>query len=114
MTGTVDQIDGILHFEPKQVLPDFDKQIQSLCFQVNNIIEKGTHQHMPSLYMYLRAVYERSCQRLVGGCPFLPNRVQTLKQQQKSKCLHIVPIVWENRKLINSFLPLHSIYFRLT
>ena len=41
MTGTVDQIDGILHFEPKQVLPDFDKQIQSLCLQVNNIIEKG-------------------------------------------------------------------------
>lgn len=41
MSGTVDQIDGILHFETKKDLPDFDKQIQSLCFQVNNIIEKG-------------------------------------------------------------------------
>lgn len=34
------QIDGILHFEARDVLPQWDKQIQSLCFQVNGIIEK--------------------------------------------------------------------------
>lgn len=40
MNGFIDQIDGILHFDSKEVLPDFDKSIQSLCFQVNNIIDK--------------------------------------------------------------------------
>lgn len=40
MNGFIDQIDGILHFDTKDVLPDFDKSIQSLCFQVNNIIDK--------------------------------------------------------------------------
>ena len=41
MNGVIDQIDSILHFETREVLPAFDKQIQSLCFQVNNVIEKG-------------------------------------------------------------------------
>lgn len=41
MNGFIDQIDSILHFETREVLPGFDKQIQSLCFQVNNVIEKG-------------------------------------------------------------------------
>lgn len=40
MNGFIDQIAGIVHFETKEVLPTFDKQIQSLCFQLNNIIER--------------------------------------------------------------------------
>nr|XP_054773458.1 COP9 signalosome complex subunit 4-like [Lytechinus pictus] len=40
MNGYIDQIDGIVHFESTDILPQWDKQIQSLCFQVNNIIEK--------------------------------------------------------------------------
>lgn len=40
MNGYIDQIAGIVHFETRDVLPSFDKQIESLCFQVNNIIEK--------------------------------------------------------------------------
>lgn len=63
MNGYIDQIDGIVHFESKlnyklfnnsnlengnffflsvarEVLPLWDKQIQSLCYQVNAIIEK--------------------------------------------------------------------------
>lgn len=70
MNGFIDQIDGIVHFESKsdlpsstpllsvsqrlqelqssvfsllsarEPLPTWDKQIQSLCFQVNNLLEK--------------------------------------------------------------------------
>ncbi|ESP04025.1 hypothetical protein LOTGIDRAFT_203414 [Lottia gigantea] len=40
MNGYIDQIDSIVHFEARETLPTWDKQIQSLCFQVNNIIEK--------------------------------------------------------------------------
>ncbi|XP_041363453.1 COP9 signalosome complex subunit 4-like [Gigantopelta aegis] len=40
MNGCVDQIASIVHFEARETLPTWDKQIQSLCFQVNNIIEK--------------------------------------------------------------------------
>ncbi|GFQ89451.1 COP9 signalosome complex subunit 4 [Trichonephila clavata] len=46
MNGHIDQIDSIVNFEYKEVLPSWDKQIESLCFQVNNIIEKVT-QHAP-------------------------------------------------------------------
>lgn len=46
MNGYVDQIDSIVHFETKEVLPSWDKQIQCLCFQVNNIIERVA-QHAP-------------------------------------------------------------------
>lgn len=63
MNGCIDQIDGIVHFEGKffqcllrtniffylsivftarEILPQWDKQIQSLCYQVNNLIEKIT------------------------------------------------------------------------
>ncbi|XP_070497036.1 COP9 signalosome complex subunit 4 [Chironomus tepperi] len=42
MNGYIDQIDGIVHFEAREFLPQWDKQIQSLCYQVNNIIEKIT------------------------------------------------------------------------
>ncbi|XP_070545182.1 COP9 signalosome complex subunit 4-like isoform X1 [Ptychodera flava] len=40
MNGCIDQIDSIVHFEGRETLPNWDKQIQSLCFQVNNILEK--------------------------------------------------------------------------
>ncbi|XP_063243981.1 COP9 signalosome complex subunit 4 [Bacillus rossius redtenbacheri] len=40
MNGHIDQIDSIVHFETREVLPTWDKQIQSLCYQVNQIIEK--------------------------------------------------------------------------
>ncbi|KAL3877789.1 hypothetical protein ACJMK2_035439 [Sinanodonta woodiana] len=42
MNGYIDQIDSIVHFEARETLPTWDKQIQSLCFQVNTIIEKIT------------------------------------------------------------------------
>ncbi|CAL4093283.1 unnamed protein product, partial [Meganyctiphanes norvegica] len=45
MKGFIDQIDGILNFEAREVLPQWDKQIQSLCFQVNGIIEKINTAH---------------------------------------------------------------------
>ncbi|XP_043666571.1 COP9 signalosome complex subunit 4 isoform X1 [Vespula pensylvanica] len=40
MNGYIDQIDSIVHFETRETLPTWDKQIQSLCYQVNQIIEK--------------------------------------------------------------------------
>ncbi|CAH1795447.1 unnamed protein product [Owenia fusiformis] len=44
MNGYIDQIDSIVHFEAREALPTWDKQIQNLCLQVNDIIEKiSTH-----------------------------------------------------------------------
>lgn len=40
MTGHIDQIEKIVFFEARECLPYWDKQIQSLCFDVNEIIEK--------------------------------------------------------------------------
>ncbi|XP_034951072.1 COP9 signalosome complex subunit 4 [Chelonus insularis] len=40
MNGYIDQIDSIVHFETREILPTWDKQIQSLCYQVNQIVEK--------------------------------------------------------------------------
>lgn len=40
MNGYIDQISGIVHFENREILPLWDRQIQSLCYQVNSIIEK--------------------------------------------------------------------------
>lgn len=40
MNGYIDQISGIVHFESREILPLWDRQIQSLCYQVNSIIEK--------------------------------------------------------------------------
>ena len=40
MNGYIDQIDSIVHFEAREALPSWDKQIQNLCLQVNDIIEK--------------------------------------------------------------------------
>lgn len=39
MNGYIDQIDSIVHFETRETLPQWDKQIQSVCYQVNSIIE---------------------------------------------------------------------------
>uniref|UniRef100_A0A2P2HXT4 COP9 signalosome complex subunit 4 n=2 Tax=Hirondellea gigas TaxID=1518452 RepID=A0A2P2HXT4_9CRUS len=39
MSGYIDQIDGILHFEGRDVLLQWDKQIESVCIQLNSIIE---------------------------------------------------------------------------
>jgi len=40
MCGHIDQIDSVVHFETRQVLDNWDKQIQSLCLQVNSVIDK--------------------------------------------------------------------------
>ncbi len=40
MDGHIDQIDSIVHFETRNVLDTWDKQIESLCFKVNAIVEK--------------------------------------------------------------------------
>ena len=40
MVGHIDQIDSVVHFERRQMLDTWDKQIQSLCVQVNSIIDK--------------------------------------------------------------------------
>ena len=42
MQGHIDQIDSTVHFETRQVLEAWDGQIQSLCWQVNSIIDKIT------------------------------------------------------------------------
>merc|ERR1712034_172530 len=42
MNGHIDQIDSVVHFETRQMLDTWDKQIQSLCFQVNSVIDKIT------------------------------------------------------------------------
>ena len=40
MSGSIDQISSIVHFETKDILISFDEQIQKTCTQVNNLIEK--------------------------------------------------------------------------
>ncbi|ESO08836.1 hypothetical protein HELRODRAFT_190631 [Helobdella robusta] len=40
MNGYIDQIDSFVHFEVHDALPCWDKQIQSLCVQVNEVVEK--------------------------------------------------------------------------
>ena len=42
MPGRIDQIESTVHFESRQVLQGWDEQIQSVCGQVNNIIDKIT------------------------------------------------------------------------
>ena len=36
LQGNIDQIDSTVHFETKEALDSWDKQIQSLCFQVSH------------------------------------------------------------------------------
>lgn len=45
MNGYIDQIDCTVHFETRETLPQWDKQIQSLCYQVNSIIESISKAH---------------------------------------------------------------------
>ncbi|CAH0392296.1 unnamed protein product [Bemisia tabaci] len=40
MNGYIDQIDTIVYFENREALPMWDKQIQSLCHQVSQIVDK--------------------------------------------------------------------------
>lgn len=40
MHGNINQIDSIVHFGSRDVLDTWDRQIQSLCFEVNSIIDK--------------------------------------------------------------------------
>lgn len=40
MNGFIDQIGSIVHFGTPECLPTWDKQMQTLCTQVNSIIEK--------------------------------------------------------------------------
>jgi len=40
LQGHIDQIDSTVHFETREILDSWDKQIQSLCFQVNSVIDK--------------------------------------------------------------------------
>jgi len=42
MSGHIDQIDSVVHFQNRQVLQTWDKQIQALCFQVNSVIDAIT------------------------------------------------------------------------
>ena len=41
MNGHIDQIDSVVHFETRQMLDSWDKQIQSLCFQVTTLAPFG-------------------------------------------------------------------------
>jgi len=40
MNGSIDQIKEIVHFDSRDILPTWDSQIQSLCYQVNAVVEK--------------------------------------------------------------------------
>jgi len=40
LKGNIDQIESTVHFESRETLDSWDKQIQSLCFQVNSVIDK--------------------------------------------------------------------------
>ncbi|CAE1173141.1 COPS4 [Acanthosepion pharaonis] len=53
MTGSVDQIASIVHFETHEALPNWDKQIQSLCVQVNLIIERISEKEPDWMIKYM-------------------------------------------------------------
>lgn len=40
MKGYIDQIDEIVYFENRETLPTWDTQIQSMCLEVNSIVDK--------------------------------------------------------------------------
>lgn len=42
MKGFIDQISSFVHFETRESLPSFDLQIQSMCGQLNQVIEQIT------------------------------------------------------------------------
>ncbi|XP_065158268.1 COP9 signalosome complex subunit 4 [Atheta coriaria] len=45
LNGDIDQIDSVVYFKTSETLPQWDKQIQSLCEQVNHVIELITKAH---------------------------------------------------------------------
>lgn len=45
MNGFVDQISSFVHFSTRDALPSFDCQIQTLCGQLNQVIEQINHTH---------------------------------------------------------------------
>ena len=45
MTGSIDQISGIVHFSSCDLLPNWDEQIRGICYQVNGIVEKINTYH---------------------------------------------------------------------
>lgn len=40
MNGYIDQIDSIVHFETREILPAWDNQIESLCYRIDHIMEQ--------------------------------------------------------------------------
>lgn len=44
MNGFIDQILAIVHFETRDVLPTWDKQIESLCYHVNQVVDLMSNQ----------------------------------------------------------------------
>ena len=53
MCGHIDQIDSVVHFERRQMLDTWDKQIQSLCLQV--------------LYLRIREERDNNYNHVVAG-----------------------------------------------
>lgn len=45
MTGSIDQISGIVHFNSCDLLPNWDEQIKGICYHVNSIVEKINLHH---------------------------------------------------------------------
>jgi len=45
MKGYIDQIDGIVYFETRDSLPAWDNQIQSVCVEVNSLVDKISAAH---------------------------------------------------------------------
>ena len=52
MNGHIDQIDSVVHFETRQMVDTWDKQIESICFQVNSVIDKITTKETEWLQNY--------------------------------------------------------------
>jgi hypothetical protein len=41
MGGHIDQLESVVHFETKEPLPTWDRQIEGLCFQASALIRVG-------------------------------------------------------------------------
>ena len=39
MSGTIDQIDGIVYFKKREMLPAWDGRIRNVCFLLNSIVD---------------------------------------------------------------------------
>ncbi len=60
LKGHIDQIDSTVHFETRQMLDTWDKQIQSLCFQVG----KNSDKKIQSLCFQVGKICDKKIQRL--------------------------------------------------